>query len=99
MDKQNNRSLDDRESSSDEPDPIPKIGMINPGFRDVQDPSLTKYKSPGPKLTANRLDQKNRKYLILAILIVIAVIGILEYKQMRDAKLEPEEVKPASLFR
>ena len=99
MNKQTNSDPDDHESSIEEPEPIPKIGMINPGFREAQDSSLAKYKMPGPKPAANRLDRRNRTYLILAILIVIAVVAILEYKQIHDAKLEPVEVKPTSLFR
>ncbi len=98
MDRPSDREADD-ESSSDESNAIPKIGMINPGFREIQEPLDTKYKSSGPKLSANQLDRKNTRFIILAILISLVIFTLLECKQIRDASLEQEQVKPASLFR
>ena len=99
MDNPNDGVTNREESPIDESEAIPKIGMINPGFKNFQEPLPPKKKSSGPKLKANRLDHKNRTYLILAILVVIAVICILEYKQICDARVDHEEVNPTSMFR
>ena len=98
MEKPNPSETEDDESFNEGMEGVPKISMINPGFRDIVE-SNAKSKSSGPKLKSNRLDRKNRVYLILAILVVLAIIGVLEYKQMRDASLEQWQVKPMSLFR
>jgi len=103
MDKSSDRPSEENEHPVHDYDPIPKVGMLNPGFRKSDADLATKYKAAGHKSSPNRLDQKNRRFIFLAIIIILMLFAALEYKQIRDASLEQDQyqtqLKPTSLFR
>ena len=67
---------------------IPKIGMISPGFRDVQD---TEFEAPKNASHKNPSDRVNARFFIIAILVFLVIFSLLEYKQYRESKAESQQ--------
>ena len=103
MDKPSDRPSGENSYPDHEYDPIPKVGMFNPGFREIEGDLATQYKASVHKPSPNRLDQKNKRFILLAILIILMLFALLEYKQICDATLDQNQaqtqLKPTSLFR
>jgi hypothetical protein len=62
--------------------------MIDPGFREELEPSVLRPRILGMKKPTNPSDQRNLKFLGVAILVAVVIFSILEYKQFREAARE-----------
>ena len=92
----------DRGDGIQEPSPIDslkirKVGMINPGFRDVDSSLLEQTQDTKQKGMVHFQDRRNVKFLLIALLVCFVVFFILEVKQYHDAAVEAGRSLPETM--
>jgi len=65
-----------------------KIPRIDPGFREETDSSVPCPRILGIKQPTNPRDRNNLMFLVIAVLVVVVIFGVLEYKQFHDTVRE-----------
>ena len=71
--------------------PLRKMTMIDPGFRDMIEPSVLRPRILGLKAPTNPNDRKNIKFLGIALAVALLIFGILEFKQLCEAIFEAKK--------
>ena len=75
---------------------LPKIGMINPGFREASQDLTDQAKGKLSSRGRNPQDRKNLSYLFIAFFIFLLICCLLEYKQLREASAERRAAEAAA---
>jgi len=71
--------------------PVRKVAMLDPGFREVQEPSVLRPRILGIQKPKDSQDRRNLKFLGLAFLVALVIFGSLEYKQLHEAAHEAKK--------
>jgi len=85
MDKPSNESPDNAPPTSAGGQPLRKVVMLDPGFREELEPSVLRPRILGIKPPAHPKDLRNLKFAVIALIVSGVLFGILEYKQLREA--------------
>lgn len=85
MAKPSDQFSDGPDSSIEEGVQLRKIAMLDCGFREELEPSVLRPRILGIKPLSHPKDRRNMKFVVLALIISALIIGILEYKQLREA--------------